>query len=57
MVAATSINPHDQENGMLTHPTLDQLNQLGLLGMAGAFGDMIDADTGGRSAAWSRRSY
>jgi hypothetical protein len=29
---------------MLTHPTLDQLNQLGLLGMAAAFGDMADAD-------------
>ena len=24
---------------MLTHPTLDQLNQLGLFGMAKAFGD------------------
>ena len=29
---------------MLTHPTLDQLNQLGLLGMAAAFGEMADAD-------------
>ncbi|MBV8090158.1 MAG: IstB-like ATP-binding domain-containing protein, partial [Alphaproteobacteria bacterium] len=25
---------------MLTHPTLDQLNQLGLLGMAQAFGEL-----------------
>jgi len=30
---------------MLTHPTLDQLTQLGLLGMANAFGEIsIDAD-------------
>ena len=29
---------------MLTHPTLDQLNQLGLLGMAGAFSDMANTD-------------
>jgi DNA replication protein DnaC len=29
---------------MLTHPTLDQLTQLGLLGMAGAFSDMANAD-------------
>ena len=36
---------------MLTHPTLDQLHQLGLLGMAGAFGDMIDADTASLSHA------
>ena len=26
---------------MLTHPTLDQLNQLGLYGMAKAFGEVI----------------
>ena len=26
---------------MLTHPTLDQLNQLGLLGMAKAFAELI----------------
>ena len=26
---------------MLTHPTLDQLNQLGLYGMAKAFGEAI----------------
>ena len=25
---------------MLTHPTLDQLNQLGLFGMAKAFGEV-----------------
>ena len=36
---------------MLTHPTLDQLNQLGLLGMAGAFGEMIDADAASLSHA------
>ncbi len=29
---------------MLTHPTLDQLHQLGLLCMASAFGDMTDVD-------------
>ena len=26
---------------MLTHPTLDQLNQLGLFGMASAFGEVV----------------
>ena len=26
---------------MLTHPTLDQLNQLGLFGMAKAFGEIV----------------
>ena len=26
---------------MLTHPTLDQLNQLGLFGMAKAFGEAL----------------
>jgi DNA replication protein DnaC len=33
---------------MLTHPTLDQLHQLGLLGMAKAFGDV---ETSGEAAA------
>ena len=33
---------------MLTHPTLDQLNQLGLFGMAKAFGE---AETSGEAAA------
>src|ERR1700694_5810417 len=33
---------------MLTHPTLDQLNQLGLFGMAKAFGDV---ETSGEAAA------
>src|SRR5260370_564180 len=33
---------------MLTHPTLDQLHQLGLLGMAKAFGDV---ETSGKAAA------
>ena len=28
---------------MLTHPTLDQLNQVGLYGMAKAFGEVIAA--------------
>jgi DNA replication protein DnaC len=39
---------------MLTHPTLDQLNQLGLHGMATAFGDiMADAEvTGLTHAEW-----
>jgi DNA replication protein DnaC len=39
---------------MLTHPTLDQLNQLGLHGMASAFGDiMADAEvTGLTHAEW-----
>ena len=39
---------------MLTHPTLDQLNQLGLHGMATAFGDiMTDAEvTGLTHAEW-----
>ena len=47
---------------MLTHPTLDQLNQLGLLGMAGAFGEMTDADAVGLTmpngwrCCWSARS-
>ena len=36
---------------MLTHPTLDQLNQLGLLGMAAAFGELVDADVAGLSHA------
>lgn len=50
-MAATSIDPYGKENRMLTHPTLDQLNQLGLLGMTGAFGDMIEADTANLSHA------
>lgn len=29
---------------MLTHPTLDQLNQLGLHGMARAFGELVSND-------------
>ena len=33
---------------MLTHPTLDQLHQLGLLGMAKAFGDV---EASGEAAA------
>ena len=33
---------------MLTHPTLDQLHQLGLLGMAKAFGEV---ETSGEAAA------
>jgi len=33
---------------MLTHPTLDQLNQLGLFGMAKAFGEVA---TSGDAAA------
>ena len=33
---------------MLTHPTLDQLHQLGLLGMAKAFADV---ETSGEAAA------
>ena len=36
---------------MLTHPTLDQLNQLGLLGMAAAFDALADADVAGLSHA------
>ena len=32
---------------MLTHPTLDQLNQLGLFGMAKAFGEADDLGRGG----------
>jgi len=36
---------------MLTHPTLDQLNQLGLLGMAAAFGELADADVAGLTHA------
>jgi hypothetical protein len=30
---------------MLTHPTLDQLNRLGLYGMAKAFGEVIASAT------------
>ena len=38
---------------MLTHPTLDQLNQLGLLGMAAAFDALADADVAGLThAGW-----
>ena len=36
---------------MLTHPTLDQLNQLGLLGMAAAFDALADADVAGLTHA------
>jgi DNA replication protein DnaC len=36
---------------VLTHPTLDQLNQLGLLGMAAAFDALADADVAGLSHA------
>ena len=34
---------------MLTHPTLDQLHQLGLLGMAKAFADCRDVRPGRRA--------
>jgi DNA replication protein DnaC len=40
-----------KENIMLTHPTLDQLNQLGLLGMATAFGELAATDVAGLSHA------
>jgi len=36
---------------VLTHPTLDQLNQLGLLGMAAAFDALADADVAGLTHA------
>jgi DNA replication protein DnaC len=36
---------------VLTHPTLDQLNQLGLLGMAAAFDTLADADVAGLTHA------
>jgi DNA replication protein DnaC len=36
---------------LLTHPTLDQLTQLGLLGMAAAFSELTDADVAGLSHA------
>lgn len=36
---------------MLTHPTRDQLHQLGLLGMAGAFDALADADVAGLTHA------
>src|ERR1700739_338957 len=39
---------------MLTHPTLDQLNQLGLFGMAKAFGDLALARGEGRYARITR---
>src|SRR5439155_22335789 len=39
---------------MLTHPTLDQLNQLGLLGMAKAFGEAeTSAGRRRRSPIWN----
>ena len=38
------LTPSSRRTPMLTHPTLDQLNQLGLLGMAAAFGEVADAD-------------
>ena len=37
---------------MLTHPTLDQLRQLGLAGMARAFEDLAAQARGGELAPW-----